>query len=211
MAATTRSADRFRARAASMDAPRPRPRRQARHARRVGLRGAASRTTTRTTSSGPRCRTPPTRVPGASPTSATPAGRRPPRRGCGGRGARAARTSSSSAPSTMPSSCATLVSDTPEWSDGGPAPRFSAFAGRHHADQPVGAGRLALRARMARRPRGSRLERWRAEDGSLSNATTTSVRAASESTSLRRRRCPGRRARLAAARPRPAARCATRR
>ena len=68
----------------------------------------------------------------------------------------------------------TLVSDTPEWSGGEAAARFSAFAGRTSLTSvwAQDAWRFAPDWRAVLGVRG---ERWQAEDGSLSNATTTVV------------------------------------
>ncbi len=84
----------------------------------------------------------------------------------------AARTSSSSARSATPSGCADLVSDTPDWSGGAPAARFSAFAGRTSLTSlwAQDAWRFAPDWRAVLGVRG---ERWHAEDGALSNPTTT--------------------------------------
>jgi len=66
----------------------------------------------------------------------------------------------------------TLVSDTPDWSGGEAAARFSAFAGRTSLTSlwAQDAWRFAPDWRAVLGVRG---ERWQAEDGSLSNATTT--------------------------------------
>ncbi|HEX2540442.1 MAG TPA: TonB-dependent receptor [Caldimonas sp.] len=77
----------------------------------------------------------------------------------------------------------TTVADTPEWSAGPAAARFSAFTGRttltslwgQHAWRPAPAWRAVL---------GARVERWRADDGSLANATTTRFFAPRSETSV---------------------------
>ena len=66
----------------------------------------------------------------------------------------------------------TLVSDTPDWSGGAPAARFSEFTGRTTLAS-VWAQDAWRFAPDWRTVLGVRAEHWRAEDGTLSNATTT--------------------------------------
>ena len=65
-----------------------------------------------------------------------------------------------------------LVSDTPDWSGGAPAARFSAFTGRTTLTSAWAqdAWRFAPDWRAVV---GVRAERWRADDGTISDATTT--------------------------------------
>ncbi|HSC65729.1 MAG TPA: TonB-dependent receptor [Caldimonas sp.] len=66
----------------------------------------------------------------------------------------------------------TLVSDTPDWNSGEAGARFSAFTGRTTLSSLWGqdAWRFAADWRTVL---GLRIERWRADDGTLSDATTT--------------------------------------
>ncbi len=66
----------------------------------------------------------------------------------------------------------TSVFDTPEWSAGAPAALFSAFAG-HTSLASVWAQDAWRMAPRWRAVLGARLEHWRADDGSLADATTT--------------------------------------
>jgi len=66
----------------------------------------------------------------------------------------------------------TSVYDTPDWSGGAPAALFSAFAG--HTSLVSAWAQDAWRVAPGwRAVLGARLEHWRADDGSLANATTT--------------------------------------
>ena len=65
-----------------------------------------------------------------------------------------------------------LVSDTPEWSGGAPAARFSAFAGKTALTSlwAQDAWRFAPQWRAVL---GGRLERWQAQDGEIADPTVT--------------------------------------
>ena len=77
----------------------------------------------------------------------------------------------------------TLVSDTPEWENGAPAALFSAFSGRTTLASAWAqdAWRFAPAWKTVL---GARLEYWRAEDGTISNATTTAAFAPRSETDL---------------------------
>ena len=135
----------------------PRPRRQEQHARRVGLRGRRQPVRLRARHRpGAGAERRQCRAPAGSPTSTAPAGTRSPRRGSGGRAAAGGAHVVEFGAQRDAFKLETLVSDTPDWSGGDAGGALLGLRRTHLADQPLGPGRLALRARLARRPRRSR-------------------------------------------------------